>query len=198
MKKANESEERKRQFEEEAAEVLSKLFRIVYSRTHDADLAGDIAQEAACRFLNSMNERDWSRDIKSYEAFLTRIAINCLNNRWRSQVKKRFVSLDSDFDEKLHEEVNHALGLNGRSTSANDSELEKLHADVLLRLLDGLTDFDKHLFELRRVEDLSPKEIAERTGKDFYWVHYQLAKIEARLRYQARQYLKVSGKQSFF
>ncbi len=199
MKKANDRKERKRRFEEDAAEVLSKLFRIVYHRTHDADLAGDIAQEAACRFLDSMNGRDWSLDIKSFDAFLIRIALNCLNSRWRAEGKLRFVSLDSDFDEKLQEEMNQALESDGRFTGVDDDRnLENLRKEVLLQLLDGLTEYDKYLLELHRVEDRSAKAIAEITGESVDWVRYQLAKIEARIRYRAKQYLKASGRKSFF
>ena len=199
MKKANGSEEQKRRFEEDAAEVLSKSFRILYSFTHDADLAADLAQEAACRFLLYMNGRDWSPDIKSFDAFLIRTALNCLKSRWRAEGKLWFVSLDSDFTEKLEEEINKALGLNEGSIGADDGkDLENLHQEVLFQLLDGLTEDDKYLLRLRRVEDLSWEEIAEITGKDVYWVRYQVTKIEARARYRAKQYLKASGKKSFF
>jgi len=199
MKKANGSKKQKRRFEEDAAEVLNKAVRIVYSCTHDADLAGDIAQEAACRFLESMDKRGWSVDIKSFDAFLIRTALNCLKSRWRAEGKVQFVSLDGDFTEKLEEEINKALGLNEGSIGADDGEdLEKLHQEVLFQLLDGLTEDDKYLLRLRRVEDLSWEEIAEITGKDVYLVRYQVTKIEARARYRAKQYLKASGRKTFF
>lgn len=200
MKKANGSKKQKRRFEDAAAEALNKTFRILYSLTHDADLAAELAQEAACRFVAYMNRRGWSADIKSFDAFLIRTALNCLKSRWRAEGKVQFVSLDSDFTEKFEEEINKALGLNEGSIGADDDrkDLEKLHHEVLLQLLDGLTEYDEYLLRLRRVEDLSWDEIAEITGKDVYWVRYQVTRIEARIRARAKQYLKASGKKNFF
>ena len=200
MKKNNDGEERRRQFEKDASRLFGKLFGLIYYWTHDAELAGDIALEAVCRFLNSMNERDWSQEIRSFDAFLTTTARNCLRSRWKAQRKMLLVSLDSEFNDKLHEEVNQALSLIRGSSGIDDEgeDMKELREKVLRQLLDGLTEYDKYLLKLHHVEDLSPKEIAKQTGKDVYWVRYQLGKIGARIRYRAKQYLKATGKKSFF
>jgi RNA polymerase sigma factor (sigma-70 family) len=199
MKKANDSDDQRRRFDEDAAELLNKIFRLIYRRTLDKELASDIAQEAVYRFLRNMTARNWSTDIKSFEAFLIRTALNLLTDRWREKGKVQFVSLDGDFDRKLQEEVDRALGQNdGVAVFDDGREKEMLLDEMLRKILDGLSEYDKYLLRLHRVEDLSPKEIAELTGKDVYWVRYQLTKIEARIRQRARQYLKASGKKSFF
>jgi RNA polymerase sigma factor (sigma-70 family) len=195
----DETVERQKQFEEGVEKLLNKLFGIAYSRTLDADLARDLVQEAAYRLYRRMNAQNWSQDIKSLDAYATTTVLHCLITHYRNQKKMPCVSLDSDLDEKLHEEVNEALLSNGGFTSVDDDmERQKLHEQVLRQLVDGLSENDMCLLELRRVDDRSLEEIAAITGKNVDSVKRQLQKIDYKVRRLARKYKKASGKKSFF
>lgn len=194
----DETVERKEEFEEGVAKLLNKLFGIVYRRTLNVDLANDLVQEAAYHLYRRMDTQNWLQDIESFDAYASRILLNCLNTHYRKQKKMLCVSLDGE-DEKLLEEVNEALSSN-RVTSVNDDDmdLQELREEVLRQLLDGLSENDQFLLELHKVDERSPKEIAAITGEHVDSVKRQLQKIEARLRQRAKRYLKASGTKSFF
>ena len=196
----DEAIKRKEEIEKGVAKLLDKLFRIVYSRTLDVDLARELVQEAAFRLHRRMNTQDWSQDIKSFDAYATRIVVNCLKDHWKkAKGKRRWESLDAN-DEKLLEEVNEALSSKWRFTSVDDDDmdLQKLHAGVLQQLLDGLDEHEQYLLELYRVDEWSLEEIAAITGESVGSVQHQLRKIHARLRQRAIKYKKASGKKTFF
>lgn len=189
----------KDKFEKYAEDLLNRLFRIVNSWTHDPDLTNDVVQEAACRFLSRMQARDWSQPIDNFDAFLTTIARNCLTDLRRKQGKKRFLSLDDDPDEKVNKAVHRALLFNEVFTGVDAEQLEELREEVPLRMiLQGLSEDDRELIRLHKVEELSPKKIAEIRGEDVYRLRYRLNNIYATIRYRARKYLQTSGKKSLF
>lgn len=189
----------KEQFEEHAPEILNRLFRVVYSWTLDADLANEIVQEALRRFLSRMNKRNWSEHIKSFDAYLTVIARNYLRDIRRKQRKLQFVFLDDDPDGKVSKEVHRALLFNEVFTGVDPEQLEEIREELPLQMiLHGFSEDDLKLLKLHRIDDLSPKKIAERTGGNADSLRYQLIKIEAKLRYRTMQYLKATGKKSLF
>lgn len=77
-------------------------------------------------------------------------------------------------------------------------ELERLREEALRQILEELSDFDRYLLKLYKVDGLSLMRIAELTGEDADWLQFQLIKIEAKVCYQARRHLKASGKKSLF
>ncbi|HEU0049799.1 MAG TPA: RNA polymerase sigma factor [Nitrososphaera sp.] len=190
---------RRARFEDGAAKLSSKLFAIVYSRTLDPDWTNDIVQEAFCRFVSHMEKVEWSQDIENVDAFLTTIALNLRNTGWRKRQKEGLVSLDSLLEEK-QEEVPLALLSNSLATDIdNGLDLAKLQEEVPLKMFyQGIDKYDVYLLTLHKVEDLSPKKIAEITGLNVDSLRYRLTKIEAKIRYRAKKYLKASGKKSLF
>ena len=190
---------RKKECEEGVEKLLNKLFGIVYRRTLNVDLANDLVQEAAYHLYRRMHTQNWLQDIQSFDAYASRIVLNCLSTHFRKQKKMPCVSLDGA-DEKLLEEVNESLLSNRGVTSVNDddTDLQELREEVLRQLLDGLSENDYLLLELHRVDEWSAEEIAAITGENVDSVKRQLQKIEARLRQRAIRYLKASGKKSFF
>lgn len=191
--------ERRKRFEKGAAQLGNRLFRIVYGWTFDADLANDIVQEAVCRFLTLMNAQNWSQDFESLDAYLTVIARHRLFDLRRKQRGKWFVSLDNDPDQKLHKEVEQALLLKEVFMGVDAEQLEKLRDEVPLQIIfRGFSQDELDLLQLHKVDELTPKEIAKRRGENADSVRYRLTRIEATIRYRARQYLKISGKKSLF
>lgn len=191
---------RRTRFEEGVAELSSKLFAIVYRWTLDADLAKDIVQEAFCRFVRRMERVKWSLDIENVEAYVIRSARNLLRTRWRKQKKEGLVvSLDSLFEEN-QQEVPQALLVDSPGTGIDNSlDLAKLQEEVPMKTFcGGISKDDMRLLKLHKVDGLSPKEIAEETGLDVYWLRYRLNQIETKIRYRAKKYLKASGKKSLF
>jgi RNA polymerase sigma factor (sigma-70 family) len=187
------------QFEYRAGELSTRLFGIVFSWTLDADLASDIAQEAFTRFISHMNAQGWSQDIKSFEAYLNRTAKNLLVDLLRQQAKRRFESLDNDPDRKLHNEVDQVLLLRAVFTGLDTEELEKLHEEVPEQMIfRGLSDEDRELLILHKVKDLKPMQIARQRGDDPDKLRYRLQKMETRIRYRAKQFLKATGRKSLF
>lgn len=88
--------------------------------------------------------------------------------------------------------------MNKDHSDDHSSNLEKLRAETLRQILEVLSEYDRYLLKLHKVDGLSPKRIAELTGENVDWLRYQLIKITAKVRYRARRYLQASGKKSLF
>jgi RNA polymerase sigma-70 factor (ECF subfamily) len=99
-------------------------------------VADDLAQDAALRFFKSLNRFDLRRS--SLRTWVCKIAINCLNDYFRGDKRRREVPLNSQ---------------NFAATKTEHADL----LDALARLPDDL----KSVLELKFFDGLSSAEIAE-------------------------------------
>lgn len=120
------------------------LFRFVFFRVSDHEVAKDIVQDA---FLKMWQTIDTGRKIENERAFLFRIAGNLVIDRYR---KVKEYSLDS-----LAEE-----GFDAPTDSGEPIEV-KIDADLALELLQSIPEKYRDAVWLRMVEEWSVKDIAD-------------------------------------
>ena len=174
-------------FENNLSEYYDYLVKCLLRLTHDRSEAEAITQSALLQFLRRMDRKEWNVKINNMRAYLLKIAKNERNQR-----KLRAKDTISYDDEQTFKAVD--------SASARPDEhiiaLEKrIYLEELLRrlppsvLFSGLTEYEKQLFLLRRVEGMPISEIASIVNKDLEEARYDLHKIEARIRYRVRRFL---------
>jgi RNA polymerase sigma factor (sigma-70 family) len=173
------AEQRRKRFNERAATYLNMLFAIVFSMTHDRELAHEIVQEAMMRYLSRMKDENWQLEIENEGAYLVRIAKNLVKDDWRVHGKAEFMSLDQQPDDRL-------LKVLSQLWDTCDIE-DQVYFEELLRVLPlkvifgGLNAYEGILF-LLYVEGLSNEEIAEEVKKETSVVRYDLQKVNYKIR----------------
>lgn len=121
------------------------IFLFVLRRIGDKELTADITSQVFLKALQGINK--YNDQGVPFSAWLYRIAINEVNMFFRSQKRERFVTVEADMLEHLHEELTSELSV------------ENLK-DRLAAMLQKLSEAELHLIELRFFERLSFKEIA--------------------------------------
>src|SRR4029079_3905019 len=104
MNQADDSDvavERRKRFEEKAEKYRKMLVGFVVRRTHDPELAEEIAQQTLLNYLTIREAENWQRDIKNEAGYLIKIARNLMNDGWRLQSKTKSVSIDEQLDDHL-------------------------------------------------------------------------------------------------
>jgi RNA polymerase sigma-70 factor (ECF subfamily) len=177
-------------------EYYDLVFRLVMRLTSDREEAEDIAQTTFVRFFRLMKRKI---KINDDQAYLARIAINLCNDRWKRKGKENAVSYD---DDKTREAMDRQTAQSDESvvTMENRIYAKELYSKLPLNvIMTGLSDYEKEIFSLRKVDELSIKQVAETVGRDICQVRYDLQKIEARIRYRVRKLIGEgkSGEDSF-
>lgn len=121
------------------------IFLFVLRRVGDKDLTADITSQVFLKTLQGIDK--YTDQGVPFSAWLYRIAINEVNMFFRKQKHERFVSVEADMLEQLHEEL------------TNELSVEHLK-DRLTTMIQKLSVAELHLIELRFFERLSFKEIA--------------------------------------
>lgn len=127
-----------------------KIYRYCYYRVYNAEQAKDLVQEVFMRMWRYVAQ---GNQIDNVQAFLYRIAMNCIINESKKQ--KRQISLDA-----LQEEGFDV----GKDSS--DKMIASIDAKKIISVLEDILDESyKDVIILRFLNDLDPKQIAEITGE---------------------------------
>ena len=139
------SKKDKRFFEPLYKKYYEQVFRLVFSRVQDVDLAGDITSEAFGKALSHLDDYEY----KGYplSAWLARIALNSCYDYFRSQKKQRHVSLENYVSHDMVFEI---------EIGENEKEL---WLTMLPEVLEKLKPAELELIELRFFEGKSFAEI---------------------------------------
>lgn len=121
------------------------IFLFVLRRINDKEITADITSQVFLKALQGIGK--YTHQGVPFSAWLYRIAINEVNTFFRKQKHERFVTVELDMLNNLHEEL------------TNDLSVEYLK-DRLGAMLQKLSEAELHLIELRFFERLSFKEIA--------------------------------------
>lgn len=170
-------------FEQHSGHFYESLFREVLKLTRNKTDAEDITQTTFTNFLQRMERTDWKLESPSIRSYLSKTARNLCRDMWRKNSEIKTVSYDDDTVRETMEQ---------QAAQIDDSvaQLEnRIYAKEMFKalphvILQGFTDYEKQLFQLRRVEQRSLHEIAATVGRDIGQVRYELQKIEARIRYR--------------
>lgn len=137
------------------------LLRFLARHAERQDL-GDLVNESFLRFATA--QAKCPTKVENPAAYLTRIAINLLRDRARITVRRSFARHVSVDDVPI----------------AGDDPVAQLEArDQIDRVQKTLSRFNprtRAVFLARRLDGLSHKEIAARTGLSGKWVEYHMAK----------------------
>lgn len=134
----------------------SNIYSYILRLVKDEDIANDIFQETFVKAIMTIKQNRYAGDGK-FAAWLTRIAHNLVIDSFRQDKALNFVSTDN-------EDVNV---LNRRELSEGTVEdfiIDSQILDDVQQLVQTLPDDQRAVVEMRYYQDLSFKEIAERTG----------------------------------
>lgn len=125
---------------------LNKIYRFVYFRVSDENLAQDLTNDTFAKILNYLNN---DQEIEDFQSFLYRTARNLVIDFYRQKGQME-LSIDEFIKDNIAEEKNVIQELE------NKFEVEKIKEDLLI-----LPDPYREAIVLRFVEDMSFKEIAK-------------------------------------
>lgn len=146
---------------ERAFEVLllrhkDRLYRFIYSKVRDAEMANDLFQDTFMKVIYTLKNGSYNEEGK-FLPWVMRIAHNLIIDVFRKQKKMRFLSESrsatddySVFNRLTTEDLN-ILQITCK---------EELNTQVL-QMVEVLPDLQKSIIYMRLFQDLSFKEIAE-------------------------------------
>lgn len=136
-----------------------RIFRSIYNKVRDYDLAEDIFQEAFIKIIQTLKLGNYNEEGK-FLPWAMRIAQNLVIDHFRKSGRVKMINENSSRSEEFtifsilkHEDANFL-------EAVSKSELES----QMLQLLDYLPESQKEIIEKRIFQDLSFKEIADDEG----------------------------------
>lgn len=146
---------------EDAATILierhrKRIYDYIRMMVKDADLADDLFQETFIKVLKSLREERYT-DNGKFVAWVMRIAHNQIIDHFRRQKQQNNVS---------NEDAGYDL-LNNKKFSDRTIEEHMISDQIssdIRRLIDFLPEEQREVVMLRHYNDMSFKEIAEKTG----------------------------------
>ena len=147
--------------QESAFEVLlnrykNQLFKFIYMKVKDVDLANDIFQDTFIKVIQNVKSGKYNEEGK-FLPWATRIAHNLVIDHFRKQSKVRILSERNSFNEEFS--LFQRIATEDKNYLQEKSS-EELDAQLLL-MLDHLPKVQREIVEKRIFQDLSFKEIAE-------------------------------------
>lgn len=147
---------------------VDSLYRYAYFKLNSKDDALDIIQEAFYKLWVELNK--WN-DIKDLKSYIYRIVSNKIIDYYK---KNKPISLEEHLEEFW-------------DNFSDNTDMEnlihaKLEAEKIYNILATLDDFEKDIFLLRFMEDVSPKEIAEIYWKDVNTITVRLHRIKDKVK----------------
>ena len=178
------------QFEDGCTEYYNQLFRHALRLTRNQTEAEEITQNAFLRFLRLMKRKQWKMEVKYVQAYLGKI----VNNLWIDMLNRRRKEMAVSYDDdKIRETLEQEAAQSDDSVASIENRIyfkELYRALPLNVILGGLSEYEKQLLLLKKVDERSIKEIAAIVGKEVCQVRYDLQKLEAKLRYRVRKLVK--------
>ena len=146
---------------ESAFEVLlnrykNQLFKFIYLKVKDVDLANDIFQESFIKVVQNIKAGKYNEEGK-FLRWATRIAQNLVIDHYRKQGKVRVFSERNTFNEDFG--IFQRIACEDKNYLQEKSTQEL--AQQLIDLLHHLPKVQREIVEMRIFHDLSFKEIAE-------------------------------------
>ncbi|MGE4432936.1 MAG: RNA polymerase sigma factor [Bacteroidales bacterium] len=135
----------------------NRVFTYILLVVRNRDLAEDIFQEAFMKVIVTLKEGRYTENGKFY-AFVTRIAHNLIIDHYRRERNENTISNDAFTDVDL---FNNATLSD--ETIVDHMVRNQVHMDVR-NLMQHLPENQLEVVRMRFYEDLSFKEIADRTG----------------------------------
>ena len=134
----------------------SRLYTYIFYFVKNEERAEDIFQDTFIKAIMTIKQRRYTENGK-FISWITRIAHNMIIDTFRQDKYEKTISNDVDERDLLND---------SRLTDPNvedDLIVGQIHTDVR-RMIDMLSENQREVVQMRFYQDLSFKEIAERTG----------------------------------
>ncbi len=131
---------------------FEQIFRFIYKRTADENLASDICSQVFLKALQKLDK--YQNKGVPFSAWLYRIASNEVTQHFRNTQKERVVSLET-------KQITGLMEASGFDTIAFENTTEETRLNKIIQQLDQLSETDLQLIEMRFFELRPFKEIAE-------------------------------------
>lgn len=118
------------------------IFRFCYFKTGDRETAKDLTQDIFIKVFNHMTKEE----VRNHKSFIYTIAKNAVIDFWRKSKSITENSLSEGFFESI---------------VAKDNTETSTDYSIFLSLLDKLSPSDQEVIQLRYVEDMSSRDMAE-------------------------------------
>lgn len=133
-----------------------RIFNYVYNMVKDEDLANDIFQETFVKAITTIKQGRYNADGK-FASWISRIAHNAVIDHFRQEKSQGTVSTDeSEFDILNRREL--------AEDTVEDIIIDKSIRDDIRTLIQSLPAEQRQVLIMRYYNNLSFKEIAEKTG----------------------------------
>lgn len=133
-----------------------RVFNYIYNMVKDEDLANDLFQETFVKVITTIKNGRYSSDGK-FSSWITRIAHNLVIDHFRQEKNQGVVSTDeSEYDILNRRELSDA--------TIEDIFIDRAIRDDVRNLIRQLPAEQRQVLIMRYYQDLSFKEIAEKTG----------------------------------
>lgn len=133
-----------------------RIFNYIYNMVKDEDLANDIFQETFVKAITTIKQGKYNEDGK-FASWISRIAHNVVIDHFRQEKSQGVISAD---------ETNYDI-LNRRDLAEDTIEdiiIDKSIRDDIRTLIQSLPSEQRQVLVMRYYNNLSFKEIAEKTG----------------------------------
>ena len=160
-------------FEKLFQKYHKKLYAFLFHLLHSKEDAEEIVQET---FIKIWEKREDFIEGYSFNSFLFTIAKNAFLNLNRKKINRRVFENHLDFLEEIS------------TGKTDDYVIFQETRNIINTIIEGLPPKRKEIFLLRRIEDLTRKEISEKLGISVITVDNQLTKANNYLKEQLKKY----------
>ena len=164
----------------------AKVFSIIYGILRNRNDAEDIAQQVFAKVYFSLPNFDFRSSLLTW---IYKITVNeCYDYLRKKKVRK--LVYESDFSEEESQRIQNS----GASTDTEPLIDERLaQRDLVMKLLEKVSEEDRNLILLKEVEGHSVEELAEMTGMNENTIKVKLFRARQKLVKAAGRLLKRPG-----
>jgi len=171
------------------ASYQKRIYSICYRMVTDAELAGDLTQDALIRTIEGLDSYDGRSKLSTW---IIRVTMNCCLSYLRKQKIRRHQSLDQAVDREGLGSLLEKLEEQGEPAAAELVEQDELRR-ILLRALADLDPEARSILVLRDLQGLDYQQIAEVQAVPVGTVKSRLFRARASLRIEAQRQMGSSG-----
>jgi RNA polymerase sigma-70 factor (ECF subfamily) len=143
-------------FEQLLMRHKEKMFRFIYLKVRDRDLAEDLFQETFVKIINTLKLGAYNEEGK-FRPWAMRIAHNLVIDHFRRSSKVRMISESSS----LKDDFNIFSVLANDSKNVQEQWIYDELEQQMVELIEHLPENQKDILKMRIFQDLSFKDIAE-------------------------------------
>lgn len=133
-----------------------RIYNYIINMVKDTDLANDIFQETFVKAITTIKQGRYNEDGK-FSAWVSRIAHNAVIDHFRQEKAESTISTDeADFNILNRREL--------AEETIEDAIIDRTIRQDIRDLIQSLPDDQRHVLIMRYYENMSFKEIADKTG----------------------------------